>query len=458
MQRKTPLGIEKRFDRFAEWLDRSWALKKAAPLLKKYPAAIVVITWLLRLGVGATFIVSGLAKAIDPWGSLYKVMDYLAAMHLPFAEWGNSVLVLVFLLFSSEFIIGILLLLGSFRKAAPIFAALFMLLMLPLSLWIAVSDPVPDCGCFGDFLIISNRATFVKNCVLSIAVVWLIKFNRSAGCIITPYLQWIEVIAVSCFILAVGYVGFRQQPLLDFRPFPVGTRIVNDTEDPEYLPVFTFVYEKDGKRIEIGEDDDIPAEADGWHFVERRQSDFRENPAAILQKNQDGASQYHDFHIWSEDGEEDMTDVLGEYDRLYMLLIPDINSLSYSSNWKINRLYDKAAAEDAGFIVVAAGSVAKIEEWRDVSSGQFNIYTAEDTSIKELARGNPALVILDSGKISYKTALSSIRFTDDSSADFFTFPISGNASPRDVLILLSTLLVSVLGILALVGNLRWHLR
>lgn len=454
MQRKTPLGIEKRFDRFADWLDRSWALKKADPLLKRYPSVIVVVTWLMRLAVGATFIASGIAKAIDPWGSLYKVMDYLTAMHLPFTEWGNTVLVLVFLLFCSEFLIGVAIFTGTFRKAAPISAALFMLVMLPLTLWIAISDPVPDCGCFGDLFIISNWATFIKNCFLSVAVVWLIKFNRSAVCLITPYLQWIEFIAVSAYVLAVGYVGFWQQPFVDFRPYSIGTRIAEDFEAPEYIPVFTFIYEKDGQRVEIGEDDEVPDEADGWRFVERRQSEFRENPASILGGDVPAGVRTHDFHIWNQEDGEDMSDVLIDSETVYILAIPDIGSLSYSSNWKINRLYDQAKDEGAEFIVVAAGNPDKINEWRDVSSGQFPVYTAEDTSIKELVRGNPALVIVDGGTVAFKTALSAIRFADDTASGFYTSPVARYVSTKDVLILLTTCLVAILGILGLAAHLR----
>ena len=172
--RKTPLGIERRFDRFGDWLDGSWALRKANPLLNKYPKGLLILTWLMRIAVGSVFIVSGLSKGIDPWGTYYKTSEYLTAMHIPIVEWGNTVLALAFLLFSVEFIIGVSLLLGCFRKAAPIMAALFMLAMLPLTLWIAITDPVADCGCFGDFLVISNWATFMKNCCISGAVIWLL--------------------------------------------------------------------------------------------------------------------------------------------------------------------------------------------------------------------------------------------------------------------------------------------
>ena len=70
--RKTPLGIERRFDRFGDWLDESWLLKKVSPILKKYPKALIILTWLMRIAVGSVFIVSGLSKGIDPWGTFYK--------------------------------------------------------------------------------------------------------------------------------------------------------------------------------------------------------------------------------------------------------------------------------------------------------------------------------------------------------------------------------------------------
>ena len=104
--RKTPLGIERRFDRFGDWLDDSWALRKASPIIDKYPKAQIILTWLMRIAVGSIFIVSGLSKGIDPWGTYYKTVEYLTAMHIPVTELGNAVLALSFLQFSIEFIIG----------------------------------------------------------------------------------------------------------------------------------------------------------------------------------------------------------------------------------------------------------------------------------------------------------------------------------------------------------------
>lgn len=441
--RKTPLGIERHFDRFGEWLDSSWAAKAVTPMLVRNPGSMKVLTWLMRIVVGATFVVSGLAKGIDPWGTYYKLQEYLAVLHMPLETWGNTVLAMSFFLFSLEFITGVSLLLGCFRKAAPIFASLFMIVMLPLTLWIAVADPVADCGCFGDFLVISNWATFLKNVALSLGIVWLLKFNCRVRCLISPYLQWMAAVGMSAYILAVGFIGYRQQPMVDFRQYRIGARLFAAEEGPEYLPSFDFIYEKNGVERRYGEDDSIPDESDGWKFVRREEKGFVAND----DHTQDEIPT-SDFRIWNEDASEDVTEYIAGGEHQLILFIPDIRDLSMATSWKINRIYDISSSRNIDFLAVASGDPADIEQWRDLSSGQYPIYTAQDTSIKELVRGNPALVGLENGVILWKTALSAIMISD-SDDDFKTFPIGVAMSGPDALICFSVLLVGFLAILSL---------
>lgn len=450
--RRTPLGLEKRFDRFGDWLDGSWALKRANPMLQKYPRVLIVLTWLMRIAVGSVFIVSGLSKGIDPWGTFYKTSEYLTAMHIPIVEWGNTVLALAFILFSVEFIIGVSVLTGCYRKAAPIMAALFMLVMLPLTLWIALTDPVADCGCFGDFLVISNWATFIKNCLISIAVIWLLKFNTKARCLIAPYAQWLATVGMGAYIVAVGYIGYWQQPMIDFRPYKIGTQLFAEDEEPAYEPKYVFVYEKDGEERKFGEDDDLPDEADGWNFVRREEQEFVKNNKASVAKHDSDA----DFRVWSEDGEDDVTESLGGYDSQLMLLVPDIKSLSMATSWKINRLYDMSQKNNTEFFAVMAGSPEAIDEWRDLTADQYEIYTAEDTSIKELVRGNPALMRLDHGVIKWKSALSALQLDDEDGedSDITTWPVGIGMTGEEAFLDLSLILLSLLAALALLTFLK----
>lgn len=75
------------------------------------------IVWVMRIAIGAVFIVSGLAKAIDPWGTIYKMEQYLNVWGLPDVR--SLVIVASVALSSVEFLLGALLLTGSYRRSAP---------------------------------------------------------------------------------------------------------------------------------------------------------------------------------------------------------------------------------------------------------------------------------------------------------------------------------------------------
>ena len=71
----------------------------------KYEKWCQVLTVLMRLVVGGVFIFSGFTKAIDPWGTSYKITDYLTAMGLE--EWAATALFIAVALAALEFILGI---------------------------------------------------------------------------------------------------------------------------------------------------------------------------------------------------------------------------------------------------------------------------------------------------------------------------------------------------------------
>lgn len=133
-----------------------------------------------RIIVGATFLFSGFVKAVDPLGFTYKIQDYLIEMSLtvlfPLALPVAVIMVLL------EFTLGLFLLLGIYRRWTTRMTLLFMLFFTPLTLWIALTNPVEDCGCFGDAFIISNWQTFFKNIILLAGAILLLVRSK----MITP--------------------------------------------------------------------------------------------------------------------------------------------------------------------------------------------------------------------------------------------------------------------------------
>ncbi|MDD4729983.1 MAG: DoxX family membrane protein, partial [Dysgonamonadaceae bacterium] len=117
-----------------------------------------------RILFGLTFMFSGFVKAIDPLGFSYKIEDYIISFN--FLQVAPLAFTLAVILILLEFVLGVLIFFGIYRRITSLFAFLFMAAMIPLTLYIALKNPVQDCGCFGDALIISNWDTFFKNIVL----------------------------------------------------------------------------------------------------------------------------------------------------------------------------------------------------------------------------------------------------------------------------------------------------
>lgn len=360
--------------------------------------SIDIFTWIFRLLAGGTFIFSGFVKAVDPWGTYYKFEEYIGAIGISILP--SLLLCGVFALCATEFIIGISIVTGCYRKSSPWVALAFMCLMLPLTLWIAISDPVKDCGCFGDFFIISNWATFYKNIILTLLIIWLIKFNDDEITIISPAFQWLQIVFSILFIGIIMLYGYFIQPMLDFRAYPLGEEIVNNNSEDEEDENFIFIYEKDGIKKEFTINDELPSEEDGWKFLERK------NIASPNLKQEKEKT----LRIWDIKGDNDVTDEIFDNDgNMILLLIPDLSKVSPSTTWKINSIYDDAVANGVKMIAIVSGSTEQIKDWEDLSMPEYEIYTSDDTSIKEVARGNPAIVYLSNGIIKWKSTLSAIN-------------------------------------------------
>lgn len=385
--------------------------------------AILAVTWLMRIFIGALFIFSGFTKAIDVWGTVYKFNEYFSVWG--YEIWDSLNLVGVFVLCLAEFLTGFCLLFGCFRRTAPVLAVLIMAFMLPLTLWLAIKNPVSDCGCFGDALKLTNWQTFYKNVVITVGAVWLLIFNRRCINLINPYLQWFAVLATSIYLLAIAWIGYTYQPLIDFRPYKVGTELVesDDTAEIDEDDYLRFVYERDGQRHEFTIDDELPDEEDGWTFVERYYALPEDQEAKVVQPDF-GKSHLKNLRLFSEDGKEDLTDQVIGNGRQLILMIPKLSEISAAKTWKINSFYKWCEANDIEMIATVGGNPYEIETWKDISLAEYPIYTSDDTSIEEVVRGNPGIIYIEDGIIKWKSSLKAIDIDDFQEEEYTNDPMS----------------------------------
>lgn len=393
----------------------------------------------LRLAVGGVFMYSGFVKAVDPTGSYYKFIDYAQALGwhwlLGFTLFGAFAVAIV------EFVLGLLVAVGACRRGAPVLMLLMMAVMLPLTLWLAVTGAVPDCGCFGDAVVISNWATFWKNVALTAAIAYLAVFNRSLHSVYGPAVQWVVMLLAFLYPLTIAAVGYATQPLIDFRPYPVGTSLAPRQADNSTAGQdFEYIYEKGGVQRAFGIDS-LPG--DDWNYVDRRLKAGKTDPVA--------ASDASAVTVY--DHGDDVTAEVFDPDRQQLLILfPDLAGVNISYTYMVNELCDFAQARGADVYGLTSGTAAEIAEWRDISMAAYPLYSVDDSQLKMLARGNPSVVMLSGGRIMWKRTLSSIdpARLDDNLATLQQ--LGSDMHPQRTLHRLTAALVAAMAILLAVNR------
>jgi len=171
-----------------------------------------------------------------------------------------------------------------------------------------------------------------------------------------------------------------------------------------------FVYEKDGKTQNFSISDSLPSEDDGWTYVKS------------IKQNKDTSSD-NTLYLWDEDG-NDVSDIAIDSDgKELILFVSNPKEMTAASSWLINSLYDRCNDIGIDMIMVMASDDKGVSIWRDISMAEYDIYTAEDTQIKEVVRGNPGVIYLDKGKVVWKSTLNALD-NDFLNPDLMTNDIS----------------------------------
>ncbi|MDO4512009.1 MAG: DoxX family protein [Bacteroidales bacterium] len=405
---------------------------------KKWNHALV---WLLRLALGLTFMFSGFAKAVDPWGAFYKFSEYCTVYG--FESLASAGLALSFALAALEFMLGVFVLTGCFRRGAPVLLIAMMAVMLPTTLDLALTDRVPHCGCFGDAVVMSNWASFWKNVALTLGLVYLTFFNRRVHGIFGPAVNWVVGLVSFVFVASVAYNGYFKQPLVDFSQYPVGSQLGIPSSDTGEGDDMVFVYRKDGVSHEFALDS-VPDEDEGWEFVERYYKKGQEPKGRVLEQP---------LAIFDE-GVDVTEDVLPDTGKVVMFLFPDLKGVNISYSFNLNEIYTHATAQGYSVMALTSATADDIKWWNDISMASYTTYRMDDSELKSIARGNPAVVLVKDGKLQWKRTLASLPDEKVRSAEY---PVEQYNSDYDTHRVLTRLVrLFILALLALLAINRSH--
>lgn len=344
-----------------------------------------------RLLLALTFIMSGFVKAVDPLGTQYKLADYAEAAGM--ARYANDYFTLAaaVAMATLEFWLGVCLLFTIRRRRTVRLITLFMAIFTPLTLWLALADPIQDCGCFGDAVKLTNWQTFWKNVVLLCAAIILAGRPMSIRRVISRNSQWIVTNYTVVFIMVVAGWSLYDLPLFDFRPYHTGADIRHDMEIPEGAPMpqfeTTFIMEKDGVRKEFTLDN-YPDST--WTFVDSR----------TVQTEEGYVPPIHDFSIVRRTDNEDITDsVLGRKGYTFLLIAPHLELADDSRMDLINQVYEYAENYGYPFYCLTASPDRAVERWRIMTGAEYTFCTTDETTLKTMIRSNPGLMLLKDGVV-----------------------------------------------------------
>ena len=290
-----------------------------------------------------------------------------------------------------EFAVGMHLLLGIKRRFTTRLALLIMLVMTPLTLYLALTNPISDCGCFGDALVLTNWQTFGKNVVLLTCAIVLMITPWAMVRFLTKKMEW--TLSNYCIVFALALAGYclATLPIIDFRPYKIGNNIREGMEIPEGAKptIFDtrFIMEKDGVKQTFTVDN-YPDST--WTFVSAE--------TVVVEKGYEPP--IHDFVMESLETGEDITDeVLDDPGYTFLLIAHRTEEADEGNIDLINELYEYCLENGYKFYALSSSSAEAIELWRDRTGAEYPFCIMDDITLKTMVRSNPGLMLIKGGVI-----------------------------------------------------------
>jgi uncharacterized membrane protein YphA (DoxX/SURF4 family) len=339
-----------------------------------------------RILVGLVFIFSGFVKGVDPLGTAYRIEDYFIAFGV---DWANPLsLFLSIFLCAVEFTLGVSMLFNFRIKILAWPLLLMMTFFTILTLNDAIYNPVPDCGCFGDAIKLTNWETFYKNIVLMILVLIIFFYRKKFHSIFLPRIDHIAIVAIFSGFAIFSVYQYRHLPWIDFLGWKTGTDLVPDN------PVKAKIYLTYRNKITGEEKEylspDYPwndsAWVAQWEFIDQRIDDS-------------GVIKGHSLEIFDARGNDYTETFINNPGYQFLVASYSLKEASRKGFEKIDRLDDNILLDGHSLIVVTGSLDDEVQSFRQGLHPEIEFYHADDIELKMVIRANPGLILLKDGVV-----------------------------------------------------------
>ena len=353
---------------------------------------------LCRIIVGIVFIYSGFVKGIDPLGSDYKFTDYFNAFGM---GWMNATtLFFSFALSLVEFLIGIALLFNLWVSRMAWGSLLFMAFFTPLTLVLALTNPVSDCGCFGDAMILTNWQTFWKNIILLLLAIMIFMYRKEYKSSLPLVGQFSFLALAGAGMLCLSVYCYRHLPVLDFRPYAVGKNITEGMRLPEGAEPDQYEVTLKYKNKQTGEVQSFTEENYPWQ--DTLNWEYESSSERLVKKGY--ITPIHDLVIEHPTLGNITEEILEDDNHTILAVAYNLTQSDVQYQPAINRLAEYAQEKGIRFYGLTSSSERDIETYKKRYHVPYEFCTADEIQLKTMIRSNPGVIILREGTILDKWA------------------------------------------------------
>jgi uncharacterized membrane protein YphA (DoxX/SURF4 family) len=335
-----------------------------------------------RILLGMVFVFSGFVKGVDPLGTAFRMEDYFSSFDLAWAF--PSAIYLSIFLCTLEFIVGVSLLFNLWIRKTAWLLLLMMVYFTILTFFDALYNLVPDCGCFGDAVKLTNTQTFLKNIILMAFTIPVFLQRKKFKSGISLSGQKTLLTGIFLLFASLSIISYRHLPFIDFLPWKTG--------EQDVLPVKFYVKYRNRN---TGEEKEYLAPNYPWNdsvwmsqwvFVRQRVEDPNTIGVLTLQAE--------------DENHNDVTaSILDNPDFQFIFVAYDLRRTDKDAFLKILPFYKKAAADSYSFVCLTSALPDEIRNFRLAHGTAFEYFMADDVVLKTMIRSNPGLILLKNGKV-----------------------------------------------------------
>jgi uncharacterized membrane protein YphA (DoxX/SURF4 family) len=439
---------------------------------------------------GALFLFSGWVKAVDPLGTAYKMEQYFGEFESTFADTAMGFIAPIFPFFNEyaiafsvgmiifEIILGLMLIFGSKPKlTAWLFFGLVVFFTILTGFtyltgyvpqgvnffefgnWGAYKETnmkVTDCGCFGDFIKLEPKTSFLKDVALLVPALLFLFRSKDMHQFFTARIRTALLTLSTIGLFVYCFSNYIWDiPHADFRPFKIATDVRGEKQEQaeaqQNVKITDYILKNkaNGEILSLTFQQYINEKGyqkypkSEWDIIDQKKTE----PTIPINKISEYAIEDFDgvdltdgllaesgysvmlvCHKLYTDGDKTKTETYTVYDTLYTIdtvliegetepqLVKSIQEVKERTESKEVHLFDQdyvnrfkevanpftEAAQKAGwkvYTVVGGAGENKIKDFQKASNTTYPYYVADDILLKTIVRSNPGFVLMKDGKI-----------------------------------------------------------